>query len=132
MRVTTVVRQTSAEAWRAAEEKLLSWEGNLDRRVEANRTGTGSVGQQRLLDLDAQGEVLDRCLWTAPAHFGTGAASTWLVGSADEVVASLLDYVRLGLTHFILSDTPYREEAARVGDLVVARVRAAVELGTNR
>jgi alkanesulfonate monooxygenase len=127
LRVTTVVRETSAEAWRAAEEKLRGWEGNLDRRVEANRTGTGSVGQQRLLDLDGRGEVLDRCLWTAPTRYGTGAASTWLVGSADEVVASLLDYVKLGLTHFILSDTPYREEAARVGDLVAARVRAAVE-----
>jgi alkanesulfonate monooxygenase len=44
--------------------------------------------------------------------------------SADEVVASLQDYVALGMTHFILSDTPYREEAARVGDLVVARMQA--------
>ncbi len=127
LRVTTVVRETSAEAWRAAEEKLRGWEGRLDRRIEANRTGTGSVGQARLLELKERGEVLDRCLWTAPATYGTGAASTWLVGSADEVAASLLDYVKLGLTHFILSDTPYRDEAARVGDLVVSRVRAAVD-----
>jgi alkanesulfonate monooxygenase len=127
LRVTTVVRETSADAWRAAEEKLRGWEGNLDRRIEANRTGAGSVGQRRLLELKERGEVLDRCLWTAPASYGTGAASTWLVGSADEIVASLLDYVQLGLTHFILSDTPYREEAARVGDLVAARVRAAVD-----
>jgi alkanesulfonate monooxygenase len=118
LRITTVVRESSSAAWSAAEEKLRGWEGQLDRRVEANRTGIGSVGQQRLVDLQEKGDVLDRCLWTAPARYGTGAASTWLVGSQEEVIASLRDYVALGITHFILSDTPYREEAARVGDLV--------------
>jgi alkanesulfonate monooxygenase len=127
LRVTVVVRESSAEAWRAAEAKLRGWEGNLERRIEANRTGQGSVGQQRLVDLELAGEVLDRCLWTAPTRYGTGAASTWLVGSADEIVAALQDYVELGVTHFILSDTPYREEAARVGDLIVSRMRAVEE-----
>jgi alkanesulfonate monooxygenase len=50
---------------------------------------------------------------------GTGAASTWLVGSAEEIIASLEAYVALGITKFILSDTPYLDEAIRVGDLVV-------------
>ncbi|HEY7293542.1 MAG TPA: LLM class flavin-dependent oxidoreductase [Dehalococcoidia bacterium] len=124
LRVTVVVRQTSGAAWRAAEAKLRGWEGQLDRRIEKNVTGAGSVGQQRLRELRSSGEVLDRCLWTAPATVGTGAASTWLVGSADDIVASLRDYVALGITHFILSDTPYRAEAERVGDLVVSRLRA--------
>ncbi|MCC7103672.1 MAG: LLM class flavin-dependent oxidoreductase [Chloroflexi bacterium] len=118
LRVTVVVRETSEAAWRAAEAKLAGWEGHLDRRVEKNVTGRGSVGQRRLHELSARGEVLDRCLWTAPTKYGTGGAATWLVGSAEEVVASLRDYVALGVTHFILSDTPYREEAVRVGDLV--------------
>jgi alkanesulfonate monooxygenase len=130
LRVTVVVRDTSEEAWRAAQQKLGGWEGNLDRRVEKNRTGVGSVGQQRLLDLVGEGEVLDRCLWTAPTNYGTGAASTWLVGSADDVTASLQDYVALGVTHFILSDTPYQEEAARVGDLVAMRMLGAAKAGT--
>jgi len=126
LRITTVVRATRAEAWRAAREKLGGWEGHLDRRVESNRTGAGSVGQQRLLDLLDSGDLLDRCLWTAPARFGTGAASTWLVGSAEDVIASLQDYVNLGVTHFILSDTPYREEAARIGDLVALPMQQKV------
>ena len=82
-------------------------------------TGQGSVGQARLRDLMDKGEVLDRCLWTAPARYGTGAASTWLVGSAEDVIASLEAYVALGVTHFILSDTPYLDEAIRVGEKVV-------------
>jgi len=119
LRITVVVRESSDEAWQAARQKLGGWEGALDRRVEANQTGRGSVGQARLRDMMDAGEVLDRCLWTAPARVGTGAASTWLVGSAEEIIASLEAYVALGITKFILSDTPYREEAIRVGDLVV-------------
>ncbi|HZQ34335.1 MAG TPA: LLM class flavin-dependent oxidoreductase [Dehalococcoidia bacterium] len=133
LRVTVVVRETSAEAWRDAEAKLGGWEGQLDRRIEKNVTGAGSVGQQRLRQLIEAGEVLDRCLWTAPARVGTGAASTWLVGSAEEVVASLRDYIALGISHFILSDTPYHAEAERVGGLVVSRLRseaAKAGLGT--
>ena len=119
LRITVVVRETSDEAWRAARAKLGGWEGALDRRVEKNVTGIGSVGQARLRDLLDVGEVLDRCLWTAPAQMGTGAASTWLVGSPDDIIASLEAYVALGISKFILSDTPYLDEAIRVGELVV-------------
>lgn len=119
LRITVVVRETSDEAWQAARAKLGGWEGALDRRVEKNVTGIGSVGQARLRDLLDVGEVLDRCLWTAPAQVGTGAASTWLVGSPEEIIASLEAYVALGISKFILSDTPYLDEAIRVGDMVV-------------
>jgi alkanesulfonate monooxygenase len=129
LRVTVVVRETSDAAWRAAEAKLAGWEGQLDRRIEANYTGRGSTGQQRLREMMTQGEVVDSCLWTRPARVGTGAATTWLVGSYDEVAAALRAYVALGMTHFILSDTPYREEAIRVGDEVVSRVNAGVAPG---
>lgn len=125
LRVTVVVRNTSEEAWRAAEQKLGGWEGNLDRRVERNVTGQGSVGQARLRELLDKGDVLDSCLWTAPTKYGTGAASTWLVGSDTEIVAALEAYVKLGVTHFILSDTPYHEEAIRVGEQVVKPMLAA-------
>ena len=39
--------------------------------------------------------------------------------------AALADYVALGVTRFILSDTPYREEAIRVGTQVVQPMLAA-------
>jgi alkanesulfonate monooxygenase len=133
LRVTVVVRETADEAWQAARAKLGGWEGALDRRVERNVTGKGSVGQARLRDLLDVGEVLDRCLWTAPATVGTGAASTWLVGSAEEIIASLEAYVALGISKFILSDTPYLDEAIRVGDLVVKPMLAAraASIGTR-
>ena len=55
------------------------------RRV--HRTGCkAAVGQQRLLDLAARGDVLDDNLYTAPGKYGGGGAgTTWLVGSAEDV-----------------------------------------------
>ena len=126
LRITVVVRDTTEEAWEAARQKLGGWEGNLDRRVERNVTGQGSVGQARLRELLDKGDVLDSCLWTAPTKYGTGAASTWLVGSAQEIIVALEAYVALGVTHFILSDTPYRDEAIRVGDTVVKPMLATI------
>ncbi|MFF3518391.1 hypothetical protein [Streptomyces sp. NPDC002573] len=48
---------------------------------------------------------------------------TWLVGSADEVATALANYRKLGLTHFVLSDTPYQREIDRIGDHLLARLR---------
>ncbi len=116
LRVTTVVRDTTEEAWRDAEEKVARMAQDGPRAGRAFRRRT-AVGQQRLLDLAARGEVLDSCLYTAPARYGGGGAgTTWLVGSAEDVAAALLRYRSLGVTHFVLSDTPYKQELTRVGD----------------
>lgn len=127
LRITTVVRETSEEAWRDAEVKLGRFAESGADWLSAWHTGA-AVGQQRLLDLRERGEVLDTCLWTRPAAAGGGgAATTWLVGSATEVADALAAYARLGVSTFILSDTPYREEAERVGSLLLPEVRARLE-----
>lgn len=116
LRITTVVRDTTDEAWAAAEEKVAQLAGAAG--VERRRPA--AVGQQRLLDLAARGEVLDDNLFTTPGTLGAGgAATTWLVGSAQDVAKSLRRYADLGVSHFVLSDTPYLPEIARQGrDLV--------------
>jgi len=124
LRITTVVRDTSEEAWAAAEEKVEQFARHGEDWIATWHTAA-AVGQKRLLDLAERGEVLDTCLYTKPGKVGGGgAATTWLVGSHDEVAQALAAYRRLGITHFILSDTPYREEALRVGAQLVPRVRA--------
>jgi alkanesulfonate monooxygenase len=123
LRITTLVRDTTEQAWADAEAK-----------VEKMATGTGiiardpnrhaAVGQQRLLDLAARGEVLDDNLYTAPGRFGGGGAgTTWLVGSAEDVAKSLRKYQNLGITHFVLSDTPYLPEIRRQGDQLLPLLR---------
>ncbi|WNI14276.1 LLM class flavin-dependent oxidoreductase [Actinacidiphila sp. ITFR-21] len=122
LRITTLVRDTTEEAWRDAEEKVARMGGRSESTMDSGRRR--AVGQQRLYDLARRGEVLDTCLYTAPGRFGGGgAATTWLVGSPDDVAAALRKYGELGITHFILSDTPYKPEVARIGDQLLSRLR---------
>ncbi|TQS44037.1 LLM class flavin-dependent oxidoreductase [Cryptosporangium phraense] len=113
LRVTTVVRDTSDEAWADAHARVDAMAAGT---VARDKDWQAAVGQQRLLGLAERGEVLDGNLYTAPGRYGAaGAGTTWLVGSADEVARSLRRYQDLGIRHFILSDTPYRREVRRQG-----------------
>lgn len=123
LRITTLVRDTTEQAWADAEAKVAEM---------ARNKGTGwhdhqrvlAVGQQRLLELHERGDVLDDNLYTAPGKFGGGGAgTTWLVGSAADVARSLRKYQDLGITHFVLSDTPYLSEIRRQGDQLLPLLR---------
>ena len=123
LRITTVVRNTSAEAWEDAERKVAKMRETSGSGWQDHR-GAVAVGQKRLLDLHARGEVLDSNLYTAPGKVGGGGAgTTWLVGSAEEVAWSLKKYEALGITQFILSDTPYMSEISRQGELLLPLLR---------
>ncbi|MGV2126816.1 LLM class flavin-dependent oxidoreductase [Agrobacterium vitis] len=115
LRITTLVRDTTEQAWADAEAKVAEM---------AKTSGAGwhdhkrdvAIGQKRLLDLHSRGDVLDENLYTAPGKFGGGGAgTTWLIGSAQDVARALSRYRDLGISHFILSDTPYLAEIERQG-----------------
>jgi alkanesulfonate monooxygenase len=116
------VRDTREKAWSDAEARVAKMaEGKSG---SWNDHKAGAVGQQRLLDLHKRGDVLDDNLYTAPGKFGGGGAgTTWLVGSAEDVAGSLRRYAELGITHFILSDTPYLQEIKRQGEQLLPLLR---------
>ncbi|MEV4476214.1 LLM class flavin-dependent oxidoreductase [Nonomuraea sp. NPDC049504] len=121
LRITTFVRDTTEQAWTDAEAKVarMSQDGTFR---DPNRHP--AVGQQRLLDLTARGDVLDDNLYTAPGRYGGGGAgTTWLVGSPQDVAKSLRRYQELGITHFVLSDTPYLPEIERQGTRLLPLLR---------
>ncbi|MGE0216889.1 LLM class flavin-dependent oxidoreductase [Mycolicibacterium sp.] len=131
LRVTTFVRDTTDQAWADAEAKVAEMAAaRTDGRVgehgmlPQNPHRRTAVGQQRLFDLAARGEVLDDNLYTKPGQFGGGGAgTTWLVGSAEDVAKSLRRYQDLGITHFVLSDTPYLREIERQGNQLLPLLR---------
>ncbi len=133
LRVTTLVRDTTEEAWRDAEARVSAMAQRSDAgewRFDGRRGP--AVGQRRLLDLARRGDVLDSCLYTAPGRYGGGGAgTTWLVGSPEDVTAALRRYAELGIRHFVLSDTPYKRETARVGDALIGRLRESVRQPTH-
>ncbi|MEU5783428.1 LLM class flavin-dependent oxidoreductase [Micromonospora lupini] len=123
LRITTVVRDTTEQAWADAEAKVAQMAAG-NGPAARDRTWRAAVGQQRLLDLAARGDVLDDNLYTAPGRYGGGGAgTTWLVGSAEDVARSLRRYQALGVTHFVLSDTPYLPEIRRQGDQLLPLLR---------
>jgi alkanesulfonate monooxygenase len=127
LRITTVVREKSEEAWQVAQDRVAKMAEGVGVSRLHDHTGTKSIGQKRLVDLAERGDVLDSCLYTAPGKVGGGgAATTWLVGDYEEVSAALRKYAALGITHFILSDAPYQTEAVRIGDEILPRLRAAL------
>jgi alkanesulfonate monooxygenase len=136
LRITTFVRETTEQAWAEAEAKVAHM-AQLQAQTKDQHRRRAAVGQQRLLDLQAQGDVLDDNLYTAPGrHGGGGAGTTWLVGSAQDVAASLRKYEALGITHFVLSDTPYLAEIERQGQTLLpllrdARVEAEARIGAT-
>jgi alkanesulfonate monooxygenase len=124
LRITTLVRDTTEQAWADAEAKVAEMAQKVGDRQDYHRRAP-AVGQQRLLDLHRQGDVLDDNLYTAPGRYGGGGAgTTWLVGSAEDVARSLGKYRDLGITHFVLSDTPYLAEIRRQGDQLLPLLRA--------
>lgn len=123
LRITTLVRDTTEQAWADAEAKVADMAKGEGRGWNDHRIWV-ATGQQRLLDLQSRGEVLDDNLYTAPGKFGGGGAgTTWLVGSAEDVANSLRKYEALGITHFVLSDTPYLSEIKRQGDQLLPLLR---------
>jgi alkanesulfonate monooxygenase len=123
LRITTLVRETSEQAWVDAEKKVAEMAKGKGSSWNDHRRAV-AVGQQRLLDLHRSGDVLDDNLYTAPGKYGGGGAgTTWLVGSADDVARSLRRYQELGITHFVLSDTPYLTEISRQGNQLLPLLR---------
>lgn len=138
LRITSFVRDTTEQAWAEAEAKVAKMAEGAAGSWQDHRHGV-AVGQQRLLDLSRHGDVVDDNLYTAPGKFGGGGASTtWLVGSAVDVARSLRKYEALGISHFVLSDTPYLDEIKRQGTQLLpllaapsAHVSADPNIGMN-
>jgi alkanesulfonate monooxygenase len=117
------VRDTTEQAWADAEAKVAEMAKGNGAGWSDHRRAV-AVGQQRLFDLHRSGDVLDDNLYTAPGKYGGGGAgTTWLVGSAADVAKSLRKYEDLGITHFVLSDTPYLAEIKRQGNQLLSLLR---------
>jgi alkanesulfonate monooxygenase len=120
VRLHVIVRETSAEAWAAA-DKLISKLTDADiAAAQANYARMDSVGQRRMAELHGGQRdklVVGPNLW-AGVGLVRGGAGTALVGNPEEVAARLQEYVDLGVDSFVLSGYPHLEESIRFAELV--------------
>ncbi|BBX56237.1 Methanesulfonate monooxygenase [Mycobacterium shottsii] len=121
LRIHVITRDTAEEAWRVADRLLAGIDPADIERMQANLARSESEGQRRMAEL--HGGVLDQLeiapnLW-AGVGLVRGGAGTALVGSHQEVAERVIEYARLGISHFILSGYPHLEEAYWFGEGVL-------------
>ena len=86
-----------------------------------------SVGSRRLMELATQGEVLDKRLWTSIAYAsGAPGSTTALVGTAEQVVDSLLDYYDVGCTTFLIRGFDPLNDAIKYGKELIPMLHEGV------
>ena len=120
IRLHVIVRETNAEAWKAADELISHLDDATISSAQQIFARMDSVGQQRMLQL--HGGRRDKLevspnLW-AGVGLVRGGAGTALVGDPPTVAARMREYMALGIDTFILSGYPHLEEAYRFAELV--------------
>ncbi|MEU4806767.1 LLM class flavin-dependent oxidoreductase [Actinosynnema sp. NPDC023587] len=122
IRVHTISRDTSAEAWREAGKLLEALDPVQVERAQEQLRASQSVGQQRMVALHGgdlskgvRGLEVHPGLW-AGIGLVRGGAGTALVGSHAEVADLIEEYHALGVEEFVLSGYPHLEEAYWFGE----------------
>lgn len=120
IRLHVIVRETNAEAWKAADDLIRLASNETIVIAQSILARMDSVGQKRMLQL--HGGHRDKLeispnLW-AGVGLVRGGAATALVGDPPTVAARMQEYIALGIDTFIMSGYPHLEEAYRFAELV--------------
>jgi alkanesulfonate monooxygenase len=120
IRLHVIVRETNAEAWKAADDLIRYVDDDVIARAQKAYAKMDSVGQQRMTALhNGKRDKLEVSpnLW-AGVGLVRGGAGTALVGDAETVAARIKEYAALGIETFIFSGYPHLEESYRFAELV--------------
>jgi alkanesulfonate monooxygenase len=122
VRLHTISRDSSAEAWREAQRLLDALSPEQVAKAQQHLAASESVGQQRMvalhggaLDSGIRGLEIHPNLW-AGIGLVRGGAGTALVGSHSEVADLIEEYHAHGVEEFVLSGYPHLEEAYWFGE----------------
>jgi alkanesulfonate monooxygenase len=121
IRLHTIARDTSDAAWAEAARLLEGISDEDVARVQAGLKQSESVGQARMLDLNAgskDGLEIHPNLW-AGVGLVRGGAGTAMVGSYAEIADLIEQYQAAGIDEFVLSGYPHLEEAYWFGEGVL-------------
>ncbi|BBA37079.1 alkanesulfonate monooxygenase [Methylocaldum marinum] len=120
IRLHVVVRETEAEAWRAAESLISHLDDATIAKAQQAFARSDSEGQRRMAQLHGGSRAsleISPNLW-AGIGLVRGGAGTALVGDPETVTARFREYAALGIDTFVLSGYPHLEEAYRVAELL--------------
>ncbi|MCU1686512.1 MAG: alkanesulfonate monooxygenase [Amycolatopsis sp.] len=122
VRLHTITRDTSAEAWAEAQKLLDALSPEQVAKAQSQLAASESIGQQRMvalhrggLDKGVRGLEIHPNLWSG-IGLVRGGAGTALVGSHSEVADLIEEYHSHGVDEFVLSGYPHLEEAYWFGE----------------
>jgi alkanesulfonate monooxygenase len=121
LRMHTITRDTSAEAWAEAARLLAGMPADAIRRVQDGLGRSESEGQRRMLALNGGSKddlEIHPNVW-AGVGLVRGGAGTAFVGSHEEVADRIEEYADLGIDEFVLSGYPHLEGAYWFGEGVL-------------
>lgn len=122
-----VLADTESAAWARADEILAKAKALAEGEQAYPPARSRPGGMQRLRDLASKGRVVDKRLWTEMAELPNARGNTTgLVGTAEQVAESLLDYYDAGISLFLIRGFEPLEDALQYGRELLPRVRAGV------
>ena len=134
IRLHTISRDSSAQAWQTADQLVAALDEETVRAAQAGLARSQSEGQRRMVALheesrrtrswrDARSLEIAPNLWSG-VGLVRGGAGTALVGSHTEVADRIAEYAAVGIDEFIFSGYPHLEELFWFGEGVVPILRA--------
>jgi alkanesulfonate monooxygenase len=121
IRLHTIARDTSEDAWAEADRLLAHISEEEIERVQSGLKQSESEGQRRMLALNRgtkDGLEIHPGLW-AGVGLVRGGAGTAMVGSHSEVADLVEQYAAVGIEEFVLSGYPHLEESYWFGEGVL-------------
>jgi alkanesulfonate monooxygenase len=121
IRMHTITRDTSEEAWAEASRLLESIDAEQVKKVQEGLKASESEGQKRMLALNGGSKddlEIHPNVW-AGVGLVRGGAGTALVGSHEEVADRIEEYHSVGIDEFVLSAYPHLEGAYWFGEGVL-------------
>jgi alkanesulfonate monooxygenase len=129
-----ILGATEAAAWARA-AKILETTKKLGGQgwLGPNTGAPANEGSRRLLAAAAQGERLDKCLWTGiAAATGARGNTTALVGTPEQVADALLDYWNLGVSTFLIRGFDPLEDAIEYGEKLLPLTRQLIAAASRQ
>ncbi|WP_338468765.1 FMNH2-dependent alkanesulfonate monooxygenase [Azotobacter vinelandii] len=133
IRLHVIVRETTEEAWEAADRLIGHLDDETIAKAQASLARFDSVGQQRMAALHGGSKEnleVSPNLW-AGVGLVRGGAGTALVGDGPTVAARMKEYAALGIDTFVLSGYPHLEESYRVAELLFPHLDLARPAGVE-
>lgn len=125
LRTHVIVRETEAEARAAADRLVSKLDAGTGEAIRQRSLDTASVGvarQSALRDGADDDGYAEPNLWTGIGRARSGAGAA-IVGNPEQVAAKLADYEQVGISAFILSGYPHRDECDRFAQMVLPLLR---------